>query len=154
MGAMRDGPAATFCGRLVLLLPERAFLIVDQAILPRAGRIESRMFSSADVDAFTATALLKGHSERMRVAYACSVPALLTAATTAPTTPTQAPHTMLRWCTRAQQTRMAMATLLVPGRAAASVSIASDGKRLSVHVEGKGWRRDVALTQQLKPRRT
>ncbi|MAF11218.1 hypothetical protein CMK11_12270 [Candidatus Poribacteria bacterium] len=154
MGEMRDGPAATFCGRLVLLLPERAFLIVDQAILPRAGRIESRMFSSADVDAFTATALLKGHSERMRVAYACSVPALLTAATTAPTTPTQAPHTMLRWCTRAQQTRMAMATLLVPGRAAASVSIASDGKRLSVHVEGKGWRRDVALTQQLKPRRT
>ena len=153
MGQMRDGPATEFCGRVVLLLPERAFLIVDRVVLPRAGRIESRVFSPVDVDAFDASALLRGRSETMRVAYACDVPALLTTATTAPTTPTQSSHTMLRWCTRAQQTHMTMATLLVPGESGASVSIACDGAGLTVQAAGEGWSRDVRLTTELNERR-
>jgi hypothetical protein len=154
MGTMRDGPAADFCGRVVLLLPERAFLIVDRAVLPHAGRIESRMFSPVDVDAYQTTALLKGSGETMRVAYACSVPGLLKTAVTAPTSPMQPSHTMLRWCTRSQHTSMTMATLLEPGRSAASVSVALEAGGIAVEASGKGWSRSVCLTGQLTPRRS
>ena len=154
MGQMRDGPATSFCGRVVLLLPERAFLIVDHTVLPHAGRVESRMFSPCGVDAYQATALIKGRSERLRVAYACSVPGLLATATTAPTSPTQPGHTMLRWCGRSQHTSITMATLLVPGRAAASVSVAPDGDGMSLRAASKGWSRDIRLTGMLSPRRS
>ena len=152
MGEMRDGAAADFCGRVVLLLPERALLIVDHAVLPHAGRVESRMFSPAEVDAYQTTALIKGRRERMRVAYASSVPGLLATATTAPTSPTQPRHTMLRWCTRSQHT--SMVTLLVPGRGAASVAVAPDGDGMLVDATGKGWGRRVRLTGQLNARRS
>ena len=154
MGAMHDGPAAQFCGRLVLLLDDRAFLIVDRAVLTRAGRVESRMHTYGDVTLARAGALVRGERQRLRVAYACTVRAVLRTALSAPTTPTAPATTILRWCTEASgELDVTMATLLSPGTGLARVSLEQAGRQLIIRAGGRGWERDLKLTAVLRPAR-
>jgi len=153
MGQMRDGPAARFCGRLILLLADRAFLIVDRAVLPHTGRMESRMHTFAEVKVARAAVALSGKSQRMRIAYACNVPAVVRTATTAPITPSAPSATVLRWCTKALHMEMTMATLLSPGRGAAGVELAEDKSGIVVTARGRAWRQTVRLTKRLRPAR-
>lgn len=152
MGEMRDGPAATFCGRLVLLLEECTFLILDHVVLPYPGRIESRMHTLVDVQVGEAGALLQGETEVLRMAYAASAPALLATATTAPTTPSSSPATVLRWCTGDRaHVDVVMATLLAPGAAPAHVTVAQDAGVLRATVAREGWSRTLVVRPDLYP---
>jgi hypothetical protein len=151
MGEMRDGPMAKFCGRAILMLEERAYLIVDRASLHQVGRMESRMHTHAEVKCLESGATLKGETERMRVSYACNVPAVFRAAGDAPTRPTDPESTLLRWCIVDQHKDITMATLLCPGSGAASVEIATEGSRLAITVTTRTWKRKISLTKQLRP---
>jgi len=152
MGAMRNGAAVKFCGRLALLLKQRAFLIIDRAVLPHPGRMESRMHTFAAVRPMRGRAVLRGKKERLKVVYACSVPAILCTATVAPTTPTAPAATVLRWCTeRCQHTDITMVTLLCPGTGAAKLELKEGKSRLSITAAGPDWQATVELTKRLRP---
>ena len=149
MGLSRDDePAARFCGRLFLMLGGRAVLIVDRAVLPHTGRVESRAHTFASVTTQPAGVLLAGERQHMRVAYACNVPATLHTAVTAPTTPGQSAN-VLRWCTDGLHTDVVMATLLSPGDAEARVEVERTGRRFAVTVSAGRLRRRVELTARL-----
>ena len=152
MSVMRDGPAALFCGRLFLLLDEHALLIIDRAMLPHPGRIESRMHTFADVRQSDCSAVLRGAESVLSVAYAATVPALLVSATTAPTTPTTASATVLRWCTEGSDRQdITLATLLSPGSVPAGVEVRRDGEVVRIDVEIGGACRSIVLQPDLFP---
>jgi hypothetical protein len=148
MGTMYDGPAAEFCGRWALMIEHGAYLIVDYARLPRVGRVESRMHTFADVQIEGDGAMLCGEQECMRVAYACNVPALLCAATTAPTTPTEPSASVLRWCTERQHEDVVLVTLLSPGEGEAKVELVEAAEQFSFAVHGPGWQAGLTLTKE------
>ena len=138
------------------MLERGAFLIVDRVVLPQVGRVESRMHTFAEVQTAGHGALLRGQSESLRVAYACSMPALFCTATTAPTTPTEQPATVLRWCTEEQVHGVTMATLLAPGAEDVELTLTQEGAQVTIAATSKGWRAaftlapDEAGTPQLK----
>ncbi|NLW50143.1 MAG: hypothetical protein GXY85_04775 [Candidatus Brocadiaceae bacterium] len=152
LGAMRDGSAVEFCARLVLLLDGSQLLIIDRAVLPHAGRMETRLHTYADVKAGKRGAVLHGRKERLRVAYAADVPAMLTLSVPAPTTPTAPAGHALRWCTVAStHTDMTLATLLSPsaGRARLELETGQRGQiRLTV------GEREIRLTPTLRRARS
>ncbi len=152
MGVSRDDePAAEFCARLFLMLGGRAFLIVDRAVLPHTGRVESRAHTYASVATQDAGAALSGERQSMRIAYACNVPATLHTALTAPTTPGRSAN-VLRWCTDRLHRDVVMATLLSPGDAEAQVRIEPAGRGFAVHVVAGSLKRRVGLTERLNLR--
>jgi len=151
MGEMRDGPATKFCGRLILMLDERVYVIVDRAVLPHAGRMESRMHTFADVKSMRTGALLQSETEKLRVAYTCNAPAIFCTGVDAPTRPTDPASSLLRWCIRDQHKDVTMVTVLSPGGAPAKAEIAEHGSRIVVKVHGRAWERDILLTKQLRP---
>jgi len=155
MGWTRSrGAAVRFCGRLVLLLGGRAFLIIDRVEMPFPGRMESRMHTSAQVQAAKAAALLRGETERLRIACACNVPAILCTGRACPTTPTAPAATVLRWCTEQRLFKdITMVTLLSPGAGPAKLALGEQGSRVIVTASGRGWRRTVKLTKRLRPAR-
>ncbi|MBN1671281.1 MAG: heparinase II/III family protein [Kiritimatiellae bacterium] len=152
MGASRDRVAATFCGRLILLLDNHAFLVVDRVRLPHTGRCESRLHTFAEVRPARDGALLRGERAKLRVAYACTVEAGLYTATTAPTTPSAPAATMLRWCTGSRQyTDITMATLLAPGVGPAKLALKQANGRITISLRRRGRRRRITLTDRLQP---
>jgi len=151
MGAMRDGPAAEFCGRVVLLLKRRAFLVLDHVRLPHVGRVEARLHTFAHVRAGGTYATIRGQRERLHVACAANVPAQLWTAGTAPTTPTAPSSTMLRFCTLMQHREVIMAMLLTPQAKPGSVHVAAVRGGLVALVKGLNWHARVALTDRLRP---
>ncbi len=151
MGYGRDGPAAKFCGRAALLLDDAAFLIVDRVQTRHPARVESRLHSYAEVRTFKAGALLKGAKESLRISYAANVPPVLASASTAPTTPTAPPATMLRWCTEKLHKDMVLVTLLTPGRRRAKVGVEYVDTRIRISVETADRRQTVKLKPSLLP---
>ncbi|MBF0245315.1 MAG: heparinase II/III family protein, partial [Planctomycetes bacterium] len=147
MGLSRMGnDSAAHCRRTVLMLPGPALLIVDRVILPAAGCVENRLHSRAKVHPARAGALISGAKESLRVAYASTVPALLCAATTAPTEATASPATLLRWCTRTRfETEVCFGTLLTPGRGPSSISIEEEKRRLVIHIACGKERRVIRI---------
>lgn len=136
IGPTRDGSqSAKFCGRLVLLLKGRAFLIMDRVVTNHPARIESRMHTHAEVRWLSRGACLRGKHAKLRLAFAANVPGLLARATTAPTTPTQEPARMLRWCTRGLHTDMLLVTLAAPGLAPAGVAVKKSGRAFAIAVK-------------------
>lgn len=152
MGRMRDGPVAKFCGRLFVLLPGPAALIVDRAQLSHTGRVEARFHTRATVRMRTNTATLTGKRQRMTLAFAGNVPSRLHRAVTAATTPTEAVN-VLRWCTDTLHSDMILATLLCPGRAAAAVSLRERNQAITIRAKIGSNRFRVALTRELMPQR-
>ncbi len=152
MGVSRDGERATeFCGRLILMLGERAFIVIDRVLLPHPGRIESRMHSPARVQTTKQDALIRGKAAKLRVVYDCNVPALLQTARPARTTPGSGEMTTLRWCTGRELFRdMTMAALLCPGDDAATVEIVEeDNAELVFRLAAAGLRRTIKTTEDL-----
>jgi hypothetical protein len=101
-----------------------------------------------------AGAEIAGTRQRLRVAYASTVPALLARAEDALTTPSSdgAVPTVLRWCTRNRlHTAVTMVTLLSLGAAPATVALAERDGGLEIAAGGPDWQQVLRLTTQLQP---
>jgi hypothetical protein len=152
MGLTRqNGPAADFCGRVILMLGKRCFLLVDRVIMPHAGRVESRVHSLFPVTLGHGRALIRGRQELLAISCAANVPALLCAATTAPTMPTEKQATVIRWCTENQHKEILLAMLLSPGISSAGLALAKKSGRIIAKVHAAGFRGDLNLSSFLMP---
>lgn len=141
--------AATFCGRLALLLKGKAFLIVDRVVTTHPARIETRLHTHAKVHRQLQSACLRGKREKLRLAFAANVPSLLALATTAPTTPTSEPAQVLRWCTRALYKNMVLVTLAVPGSGTAGVTVRQADGILTITVKARKFAMQVNVSDNL-----
>ena len=151
MGTMRDGQATRFCGRAVLMLKDKALLILDCVELAHFGRVESRMHSFARVELGKDRAELIGKGGgRMQVVYACNVSAGLHQAMALHTTPQPRAATVLRWCSKSLHHEVIMATLLCPARGAPKLRMAPTSKGLDVRVAGGNWSARVRLSARLR----
>ncbi len=140
-----------FCGRLLLMLPGRGFLILDRVELVSFGRVESRMHTYADVRLLRAGAKLTGERARMRVTYASDSPAQLHSAQMAPTVPGVGAK-VLRWCTPDRSHKsVTMATLLTCGLAPARLRVESEAGKITVRIEAGGRPLSLAVTTRLRP---
>ena len=142
--------AANFCGRLVLLLKDRVFLIIDRVATRHPARIESRLHTHARVRRYLQGAGLYGQRETLRLAFAANVPGRLAWATTAPTTPSVEPAQMLRWCTQTLHQHVILVTLAVPGSGSARVSVKPAGPRWTIAVQAQPWTMTFDLSEDLK----
>jgi hypothetical protein len=149
-GTMRDGQACTFAGRLVLLVANRVALLVDHVALPHVGLIEARLHTAAKVRARRAGALLEGQREALQVACASTVPAAFASGTDVPTSVGTAPTTVLRWGTPKQVPAATFATLLAPGREAATVALTETDSGWTLTLRQGDWRAVVAVTRELR----
>lgn len=154
MGMSREeGSAASFCGRLILMLKSSAFLVIDRVVTPHPARIESRLHTHAKVTAARSSVVLHGVKESLKLAFAANVPALLAMSATAPTTPTVEPARMLRWCTRGLHTNMVLAALLVPGSGAARLSVHQENGVLTIGASAQDLDVELEVSEQLELRR-
>jgi hypothetical protein len=147
-----------FVGRLFLMLDWKAWLIVDCISSPKGGPslCESRLHTYAKVDLAGQGASLTGKNESLRLAFASNMPGtFLATATTAPTTASDKPATMLRWCMEEHVREIAprvtiMATLLTPGTGMAAVSILQDGQVFELTTSVAGVTNRLRLRENLK----
>ncbi len=137
MGGSRDGGAALFAGRILLLLRGKAVLVVDRAILAHAGRIETRFHTFAGLQVQADRVLLSGKRQKLTAVFACNEPAGVFTAVQAPTTPGEGAK-VIRWAVQKLHTDMIMATLLVPGQGAASVNMTRAGDGVVLRCAGQG----------------
>lgn len=153
MGGSRGGVAAVFAGRTILMLRGRALLVVDRAILPHDGRIESRFHTFADLAIHEDWVQLTGARQTLAAAFACNVPAAVCTAVHAPTTPGKG-ASVVRWAVRTLHTDMIMATLLVPGVGKPSVEIVHGPAGVTLRCGGTGLPVTVVrLSRTLHPAR-
>ncbi|MBN4073939.1 heparinase II/III family protein [bacterium AH-315-E10] len=131
-GPMRDGPTATFCGRLLLMLDGKGILIIDRFDLSQVGRVESRIHTMHDVTFSKQSASIRGKENMLKIHYASTEPSLLVDAKTAPTTPTQVSATQLRWCSEKLHNSITLATLITPGKGSAKVAVETDNKHIQI----------------------
>ncbi len=150
MGVSRGAErAAQFCGRLILILGKRAFLIIDRVLLTHPGRLEARMHTPAGVTTTRQGAIIQGRKQKLCISCACSVPAVLKTATAARTTPTAADMTTLRWCTNGELFRdMTMAALLYPGDDA-TLELEEGGPEPAFRITAAGFSRTITTTWNL-----
>lgn len=150
MGGMRDGAAAEFCGRLVVMLPCAAYLIIDRFDLSKIGRVESRLHSYHDVTISGDGAAVRGDKASLRINCTASEPALLLSSSTAPTDPHTPSATQLRWCSRDLIQSMTSATLLSAGVAKSSLALRCSDKRISIAATVNGRRYTLSCDPRLK----
>lgn len=142
MGASRAEKPFHFCGRVFIWLEGCGLAILDVADLVHVGRFESRFHTMADLTARKDGALLKEKKGALQVAFAASVPCEVRQAAPAMTSPSKRDPRTLRWCTIGQHYKMALATLLTPGRTPGRISLEESRNRLILQAEigRKTWR--------------
>ena len=151
MGLTRQkGPAADFCGRVILMLRKKCFLVVDRVILPHVGRVESRIHTFARLAFRADRALIRGRKAQLQVVCAADVPAVLCKAATAPTSPAAPQATLIRWCTAKQQKEALLAMLLAPGDSPAGLALETNAGRIVARVRAHrfSWAADLARLLQ------
>ena len=124
--------------------------MLDRVDLPHTGRVESRIHTVGTVRLGEASAEIAGRAQKLQAAWASDVPAALHTAVDPVTTPGDAP-TMLRWVTDGLVTAATMAAVLAPGNTAPDVTVAQEGRRLSVEVSGLGRPIRLRLSTRLRP---
>lgn len=151
--ACYDKPAVSFCGRVFLLLPGPALLIVDRLLLPHVGRVESRIHTFGDTKLTRNGATIRGKKERLRIAYASNIPAALRASSTAPTNVEADSATLLRWGTRGLEHDIVLAALLTPGASATKLLLTQRRSRIVVTVTVDNTPRCIVLSNTLRSAR-
>ncbi|MFA7160545.1 MAG: hypothetical protein WC299_14705, partial [Kiritimatiellia bacterium] len=152
MGLTRqNGPAADFCGRVILMVAKKCFLVVDRVVMPHAGRVESRIHTFARVAFRVNRVLIRGRKAQLQVVCAADVPAVLCSASTAPTMPTAPQATLIRWCTEVQQRESVLAMLLAPGVAGANLALEVQPGHVVARIATRGFKARLDLARFLKP---
>ncbi len=152
MGKMRDGNAATFCGRLIVMLKDKGYLIIDRFDLSQLGRVESRINTYALVKNTRHGAVLHGEKQKLRVSYASNVSAVLATALTAPTKPTAPSMRQLRWCSEGLHKSHTLVTLISPGTGKNSVEIIETSKDIQIKAMIGSSTYNVQCSQKLQLR--
>jgi hypothetical protein len=145
----RDRPAARFCGRLFLMLEGRALLVIDRVECEHAALVENRLYAQAAVKAGDAGALLRGRRRTARVAWAATEAAGLTLCRPALTWPVE-PPALLRWTTKKLHEAVTLVTAISPGRERLALAVSERRGKIVVRVAGRGWRRRLELSTQLR----
>ncbi len=135
MGTMRDGPVANFCGRLILMLKDRAILVVDRVEVSHVALVESRLHTFAQAALKVEDATIKGRRECLHVSYASSSTTLLKEGKGTQTHPQTEGDTILRRVSSGKVFEMTLCTLMVPNGKGA-VTLDERRKRSTVRVEG------------------
>jgi len=112
--AVSAGNAAVACGRTVIMLAKAAILVLDRVVFKQAGLAESRFHTYQTVTSRQESALITGQQETLHLAFAANVPGQLLHSQGLPTHCTQAPDTILRWCTKQLHHNILLATLCAP----------------------------------------
>ena len=114
MGSMRDGNAADFCGRIIVLLKNRAVVVIDEFELPFAGLVESRLHTFSKVSFRARAAQIRGEANNLHTSFACTTPSQLQKGMGLSTHPQRQPDTILRHQSTTKIKRAMMVSLLVP----------------------------------------
>lgn len=105
------------CHRLVLLLRDRALLVVDRIRRSQPSLMESRLHTFADVEVGCEGVVVRGRHHQLHLAHAASAPIVVRRASGMPTDPRREPDTAIR-CLGAAKTRvLTIATLCTPAGA-------------------------------------
>ena len=135
MGEMRDGPVANFCGRAILMLKDKAVLVIDRVEVPHAALAESRLHTFKAVTFRIDDATIKGNRERLHVSYASTEPTLLKEGEGMQTHPLTEGDTILRRVTTGKIFELTLCTLMV-SKGRGSIRLSVRGKRTTIRVEG------------------
>ena len=135
MGGMYDGHVCDFCGRSILLLKDRAILVIDRVEVPHVALVESRLHTFQDVAFGIDDATVRGKKNRMHVSYASTEPSLLKVGMGMQTHPHTDGNTILRRVSAGKVFEMTLCTLMVPG-GKGDVTVSERGKRTTVKTSG------------------
>lgn len=135
MGTMYDGPAATFCGRAVLMVKDRAVLVIDRVKVPHVALIESRLHTFHRVRFADEDATIRGRRSRLHVTYASTEPTRLKAGMGMQTHAATDGDTILRRVTTGKVDAVTVCTLMTVG-GEGQVALSERGGRTTVRVTG------------------
>jgi hypothetical protein len=97
MGTMRDGPAATFCGRAILMVKNKGILVVDRVVVPHAALVESRLHSFCSVVFGKDDVRIWSKKQSLQIAVAATRPIRTKQGMGIPSHPGREPDTMIRF---------------------------------------------------------
>jgi hypothetical protein len=135
MGTTRDGTAASFCARVILLVKRRGVLVIDRVVLRHAGLVESRLHTFYPLSLGKMEAEVRGKQNRLHLTFASSQPALLKRGLGIPTHPPRQPDTMMRHLSATKVHGITLCHFLLPN-GKAQVRLSENGERTQVTVEG------------------
>lgn len=135
MGTMRDGPAATFCGRALVMVKQKGILVIDRVVVPHAALVESRLHTFCDVTFGKSDVRIKGKKQRLQIAMAATQPSLTKQGMGIPSHPGREPDTMIRFVSQKKVMEMTTAYFLTHN-GKSDVAIGERGGRTSVKISG------------------
>jgi hypothetical protein len=135
MGTMRDGPAATFCGRAIVMVKKKGVLVVDRVVVPHAALVESRLHTFCDVTFGSSDVQIRGKKQRMQIAVAATEPILTKKGLGIPSHPGREPDTMIRFVSHKKLLSVTMAYFLTHN-GKSDVSLSERGGHTSVKITG------------------
>ena len=150
MGGMRDGRAARFYGRFMMLLGADALLVLDHFELMHFGRMEVRFHTPGAVTVRGAGVRIKGKRRQASLVFDATVPGVVRTGI-APTTSPGPDYQMVRWGTRDLHQGVTFASLLVPGTGRARVEVKADGRRIRVMAVAGNRQYRMVFTDRLIP---
>lgn len=151
MGSSRQGfVAVDFLGRLFTMFDDKAILVIDRVEAPHVAVIESRVHTPAAVTLKGDGALLTGKRQNLSVAYGSTVPASVFTATDPVSQPVDGhTSTMVRWVSDECEKVATFATLLVPGKRSASVSVVEKAGKIHVRAKAGKWSGSLTVSTKL-----
>ncbi|MBT3606427.1 MAG: hypothetical protein HN521_25430, partial [Candidatus Latescibacteria bacterium] len=135
MGAMRDGPAASFCGRAIVMVKKAGVLVVDRVVVPHAALVESRLHTFCEVTFGKSDVRIKGKKQRLQIAMDATMPSLTKQGMGIPSHPGREPDTMIRFVSQKKVMEMTTAYFLTHN-GKSDVAIRERGARTSVKISG------------------
>jgi hypothetical protein len=132
---MYDGPVADFCGRAIVLLKDKAVLVIDRVEVPHVALVESRLHTLHSVRFGKDDATIKGKRERMHISYAATDATLLKEGKGTQTDPSTEGDTILRRVSLCKVSEITLCTLMVPN-GKGYVSVRRWGDRTTVKTDG------------------
>lgn len=136
MGTMRDGPAATFCGRAIVMVKKKGILVVDRVVVPHAALVESRLHTFCDVTFGKSDVQIRGKKQRMQIAVAATEPIFTKQGMGIPSHPGREPDTMIRFVSQKKLLSVTMAYFLTHN-GKSEVALNERGGRTSVKMSGE-----------------
>lgn len=135
MGSMRDGPAATFCGRAIVMVKKKGVLVIDRVVVPHAALVESRLHTFCDVTFGKNDVRIRGKKQRLQVAMDATLPTRTKQGMGIPSHPGREPDTMIRFVSEKKVMAITLAYFMTHN-GKSEVSVNERGDRTTVKISG------------------